>query len=502
MNTDEQADNVEIDMQVGNAAIKAFNRLPYQPWYALAEYIDNATQSLSDNGHKMQQESVEVSIVFDAKQRTISIVDNAFGMGPEVLKRALTVGKPPVDPSGRSRYGMGMKTASCWFGNEWTIATKQFGLDAEYEFTIDVNAFADGAAGSTKLVTRPKSKEDHWTRIELKKVTRQLSPGRIKEISGNLASIFRKDIMSGRLCLKIDGTEVTYTGYEMDSFAKRSTGGYYYQAFDHVVDGIHINGWIACFNEGTGSQKKTGIAIFQNDRCIMGGPDAWRPDNMFGEARGGTVNQRLVGELNLDDHKIEISHTKDAVLWQGTQQEDIEEYLKEVAVGADILKMARQTYSRSSNDTVKRDAGVSAFKDWSTSADLAGRIGIVPVPTPESANTRTEFVIEATREADPDFTVSIPGIDRKIFVKIMKLGANDPYYAYEITQEGDLITVINESHPGYQTAEQSENPLFTYFVHCALDSWAEWKCQLLRGEISPASVREIKDDILKYRPGI
>ena len=491
-----------IDMQVGNAAIKAFNRLPYQPWYALAEFIDNATQSLIDNGEKMQQDSVEVSIVFDASQRTISIVDDAFGMDSDDLTRALTVGQPPLDPSGRSRYGMGMKTASCWFGDQWMISTKKFGSDLEYEFTIDVNAFAAGEDGSTNLVTRTKPSADHWTRIELRKVNRQLSPGRIKEISGNLSSIFRKDITSGRLRLKIDGSEVSYAGYEMDSFAKRSTGGYYYQAFDHIVDGIHINGWIACFDEGVASQKKTGIAIFQNDRCIMGGPDAWRPENMFGEARGGTVNQRLVGELNLDDHQIEISHTKDAVLWKGNQEEDIEDYLKEVAVGSDILKMARQKYSKGSTDTVKRDAGVAAFKDWSTSADLAGRIGIVPVPTPESANTRTEFVIEATREADPDFTVSIPGIDRKIFVKIMKLGPNDPYYAYEITQTGDLITVINESHPGYQTAEQSENPLFTYFVHCALDSWAEWKCQLLRGEISPASVREIKDDILKYRPGI
>ena len=491
-----------IDMQVGNAAIAAFKRLPYQPWYALAEFIDNATQSYADHRSELSQDSVEVSIVFDAHNRTISIVDNAFGMGEVELERALTVGKPPADPSGRSRYGMGMKTASCWFGDKWMISTKKKGEDREYEFHIDVNSFALGEIDSTNLIVRPKPVGDHWTRIELSEVSRQISPTRIKDISNNLASIFRKDIVSGRLKLIIDGSPVAYSGYEMDSFAKRSAGGYYYQAFDHVVNGVRINGWIACFDEAKGGQEKTGIAVFQNDRCIMGGPDAWRPTNMFGKARGGTVNQRLVGEINLDDHQIEISHTKDQVLWQGTQQEDIEEYLLKLASDSDILRMARQSYSKDAADSVKRDAGVAAFRDWSTSADLAGRIGVVPVPTPESAATRSDFVIEATRDADPDFTVSIPGIERKIYVKIMKLGSNDPYYAYEITESGDLVTVINESHPGYQTAEQSENPLFTYFVHCALDSWAEWKCQLLRGEISPASVREIKDDILKYRPGI
>ena len=118
------------------------------------------------------------------------------------------------------------------------------------------------------------------------------------------------------------------------------------------------------------------------------------------------------------------------------------------------------------------------------------------------AETRSQFVIEGTKDKEPDFVISIPGIDRKIFVKILKLSPNDPYYAYEITDDGDLVTVINESHAGYLSAEQNENPLFVYFVHCALDSWAEWKCQLLRGEIEPASVREIKDNILKYEPKI
>ena len=123
---------MSIDMQVGNAAIKAFKRLPYQPWYALAEYIDNATQSFKDHNSELDNDCVTVSIVFDASQRTISIVDDAFGMGEKELEHALTVGKPPVDPSGRSRYGMGMKTASCWFGDEWSISTKKVGEEKEY----------------------------------------------------------------------------------------------------------------------------------------------------------------------------------------------------------------------------------------------------------------------------------------------------------------------------------------------------------------------------------
>jgi Histidine kinase-, DNA gyrase B-, and HSP90-like ATPase len=491
-----------IDLKMGNSAIRAFKRLPYQPWYALAEYIDNSTQSYFDHVGELGTKCVNVSIVFDSSARTISIVDDAFGMSEDDLDRALTVGMPPPNPAGRSRYGMGMKTASCWFADEWSVSSKQLGCESEFEFSVKVDEFADGADNSTTLVVREKPESDHWTRISLRKVNRQMSPARIREIKVNLASIFRKDLESGTLVLKVDHDPLTFDEPTDDSFLPRSTGGFYFQAFDETVGGVHISGWIGCFAQGKGGQGEAGISVFQNGRCIMGASDAWRPVSLFGSKRGGVVNQKLVGELNVDDHQIQVSHTKDQILWQGEQQDEIEEYLFKLASNTDILKVAKQTFSKEDSDSVKRDTAVAAFKDWSTSSDLAGRIGIVPVPTPEVGETRSQFVIEGTKDKEPDIVVSIPGIDRKIFIKILKLSPNDPYYAYEITDDGDLITVINESHAGYLSAEQNENPLFVYFVHCALDSWAEWKCQLLRGEIEPASVREIKDNILKYEPKI
>jgi hypothetical protein len=495
--------DMSLQLSLGNAAIRAFRRLPYQPWYALAEFIDNSTQSFFDHRSELENDFVELSIVFDPGNREISIVDNAFGMSEEDMKRALEIGNPSSNPMGRSRYGMGMKTASCWFGDRWVIQSKQKGSPYEIEFSVDVEKFADGDPTATSTQVRNKDVDMHYTRIILSDVSRQMHPSRVKEIARNLTSIFRKDIAGGILRLSIDNDPVEYTGYQSTSFLERSSdGGRYLKEFNEVVGGIRISGWIGCFAPGKGGQSEAGISVFQNNRCIMGASDAWRPSSLYGQARGGVVNQKLVGEINLDDPSIQISHTKDQVLWQGTQQDDIEDFLKRIASDTDILRVARQTYRDTDSDQVKRDAGLSAFQEWSVSPGLINQLSIQDVPLPEYARTRTEFVLEATREVEPDFEVSIPGIEKKIMIKVQDLSPNDAYCSYEITSNNDLVTVINSAHPGYATASRSENPLFTYFVHCAIDTWAEWKCQLLRGEIFPESVREIKNDILRHSPDI
>ena len=38
-------DNKNINLRIGNAAILAYRRLPYRPWYAIAEFVDNSTDA-------------------------------------------------------------------------------------------------------------------------------------------------------------------------------------------------------------------------------------------------------------------------------------------------------------------------------------------------------------------------------------------------------------------------------------------------------------------------
>ena len=68
-----------INLQIGLNAITSYKRLAYTPWHAIAEFVDNSTQSYFDNrqkldaAHKSENEpGLVVSVTYDRNQ------DNGF----------------------------------------------------------------------------------------------------------------------------------------------------------------------------------------------------------------------------------------------------------------------------------------------------------------------------------------------------------------------------------------------------------------------------------------
>jgi len=494
---------MSFELKIGNSAINAFKRLPYTPAYALAEFIDNSTQSFIQNRNRLDESHVHVSIVFDRNERSITIRDTAFGMSSEDLSRALTVGIPPQDPSGRSRYGMGMKTAACWFGSKWSITSKQKGSPTEFEYRVDVDKFSKSEDNASTYLEREKPAELHYTIIKIEDVSRQISGKKINDWRRYLGSIYRKDIEAGRLVLELEHEAAVSPGQsEEDFYLSEVTGKRYKVEFDEVVPGcnVHISGWIGCFARG--KRELAGISVFQNDRCIMGGEDSWRPSEIFASGAGSTLNQRLVGEVNLDDSKIVVSHTKDAILWSDEQEESIANFIKNLAIEHDIIRIATRRWGQDDSEIQKRETAIAEFRELALNSDFIDKIAIVQAPNKDYTDNRNRYAMDVTRQMEPDFEINIARIDKKIYVKLLELSPNDPYYAYEVTSEGDLITLINTQHPGYVNALNSANPGSVYFLQCALDSFAEWRCRLLINELVPESIKEIKDQILKYHAEI
>ncbi len=104
----------QLEFHIDASAVLNYKRLDYSFWYALAEYVDNSTQSYVNNKEaldsqfKKDNESLEVKIIYDNKQNTLTIRDNAMGMNFEELTYALQMGKPPKINNGRSEFGMGL----------------------------------------------------------------------------------------------------------------------------------------------------------------------------------------------------------------------------------------------------------------------------------------------------------------------------------------------------------------------------------------------------------
>ena len=138
--------HISIDIRPAPSVYATYRRLSYKSWYAIAEFVDNSTQSYYDHRQELREKyrldgeigHLQVEVSYDSEKNTLTITDNAYGMEVEELTRAVVLDSPPPVRTGRCEYGMGLKTAACWFGTTWTIVTSKLGSDRQYGARVHV----------------------------------------------------------------------------------------------------------------------------------------------------------------------------------------------------------------------------------------------------------------------------------------------------------------------------------------------------------------------------
>ena len=235
---------MNIQLQIGLNAIASYRRLSYTPWHAIAEFVDNSTQSYINNRPVLDaafvgsQDHLDIGIVYDRVKGALSVADNAMGMDEADLERALRIAFPPDDPNGRSKYGLGMKTAAGWMGDTWTIRTTKLGIEKEFVVVVDVRKVARGDA-IIAVEERKAPTEKHHTLIEITDLARTFQTRTISKIKKHLQSMYRKDFDDLGLTLRWQGTELTWGGFE-GRLLKNLAGQEYRRDFDFEVDGKRV----------------------------------------------------------------------------------------------------------------------------------------------------------------------------------------------------------------------------------------------------------------------
>ena len=121
-------ETVNIRPSVGYLSI--LQAINYRAWYAIAEFVDNSLQSYLHNKTKLKKlhgNNFKLKIAIYVTPTKIKIVDNAAGIGEEDYQRAFRAAARPENRQGLSEFGMGMKTAACWFSKNWVVQTKPLG---------------------------------------------------------------------------------------------------------------------------------------------------------------------------------------------------------------------------------------------------------------------------------------------------------------------------------------------------------------------------------------
>lgn len=334
-----QLSAIEIRPEV--TMLSVLRHLNYKPWFAMAEFVDNAIQSLTANNDQLQvlhggKFQLKVDIKIDTSGPGIIVIsDNAAGISEVDFPRAFRAAQVPEDRSGLSEFGMGMKSAACWFAEQWSVRTKAIGESMERTIYFDVRNIVENKIESLNTEVRKVDPLSHYTVVTLRGLHHMPQGRTVGKIRDHLASIYRMFLRDGRLSLHLNGSPLSYKLPNILTAVPYTSPGVQAQGNDVMpvewrkdIDldfggNQRITGFAAL--REVGSTPLAGFALFRRDRLIEGSLDeSYRPSYVFKQTNSYPY-QRLFGELHVEG--FEVSHTKDGFRWE--EYEDIFlEYLK------------------------------------------------------------------------------------------------------------------------------------------------------------------------------
>jgi Histidine kinase-, DNA gyrase B-, and HSP90-like ATPase len=329
--TTQNESNETVDIRPGVSVLSVLRHLNYQAWFALAEFVDNALQSYLQNREALialspRNSVLHISIVVDADSGgMITIRDDAAGIHPQDFPRAFRTAEVPPDRSGLSEFGMGMKSAACWFATKWSVRTSALGDPYERQIHFDIKHIVQDSI--EELIVRKKDSVEntHFTEVRLESLHTTPQGRTISKIKEHLASIYRFFIRDGLLELKYNGEILTYKNPKILSAPHYRTLNLesidWYKKIDFDFGmGQRVTGFAAILEKG--STSGAGFALFRRNRLIQGsGEDTYRPAAIFG-GQNSFRRQRIFGELDLEG--FEVSHTKDGFQWAELEDEFLE----------------------------------------------------------------------------------------------------------------------------------------------------------------------------------
>ena len=493
---------MNLSLEIGLDALNSYRRLAYTPWHALAEFVDNATQSYFDNrddldnAFKREEESLTVSIVYDTDDQGsyLRISDNAMGMSYRELKRALHIGKPPLNPSGRSKYGMGLKTAATWLGDIWTVRTKQLGDTREHTVTVNIQDVINQQENSLPYdYTEGRPTDQHYTIIEIKKLNREFRGRTLGKIRDYMRSMYREDFRKAQLILIWRGDTLEWQ--ERDMLVDRE-GNIYRKEFNFEVNEKPIHRWVGILAKG--SRANAGFSILHCNRVVRGWPDAWRPASLYGQIQGSNnlVNQRLVGEIHLD--QFDVSHTKDDILWLGDQEENVENELERHC--GDYKDLA-QKYRKQGDDErgpldAEVDVAVDEFRRELLSPEMIDKIEIHDVPPVEAIHEVLQTLTRTAEARNSEvLNVKIGKLRARIYLA-PEMSVNDPYVVADSAEASGVLILVNMAHPHWKQLKGSDGVL-NYLRHCTYDAIAEWQARHQAARLDTDTIKILKDRLLR-----
>lgn len=327
----------KINIRPTTGVYATYKNIKYDPWTAIAEFVDNSTQSYYDNALKLKGlkywKGLNVDIVCEKNAidgDKIIIRDNAYGMSFNDFQRAIILDSPPKKFS-RSEFGMGLKTAACWFGTKWSVESTELGSGVKYYAAVDVDALHKYKAEEIEVQEIECNPKEHGTTITIWNLNRTIKGRQVGKTKDQLRGMYRTDLRTGDITISYNGENLYYEEpkiltEELPDGTKKVWKEEVCFSIPFKEEELTVNGFIAL--RETASTSAAGFALLRRGRVIIGGyENAYRPEEVF-EKSNSFVYQRLFGELNMDNWPV--TQTKDAFDWYSGLEDLLIEKLNEV----------------------------------------------------------------------------------------------------------------------------------------------------------------------------
>ncbi|MDD4156903.1 MAG: ATP-binding protein [Candidatus Cloacimonetes bacterium] len=359
----------KINIRPTTGVYSTYKRLSYQPWTAIAEFVDNSTQSFYDNKERLFQTKyykkliIEIEYIEDEiNGDSLVIKDNAYGMEWDDFERAVILDRPPRNTNGRNEFGMGLKTAACWFGNWWSVESTQLNSPRKYYAEMDIDILEKYKNEEIEVIEEPESPKQHYTIITIKKLNKKIKGARTKaKVKELLSSLYRVDLRSGLIEITVtyNGNSSKLSFVEPQVYEESFSDGTikrWKQPVNFFIEAdgnrFNVNGFIAI--RSPGSLRDAGFTLIRRGRVIIGGPECnYRPHELFGDINSFPY-QRLYGELHMDNWKV--TQAKDDFDWHNSGLEEtfiskLLEFTKEYKTKAEQIRVREKVVT---NDIIKK----------------------------------------------------------------------------------------------------------------------------------------------------
>ncbi len=499
-----------VNIRPGTGILSTLRHLNYKQWFALAEFVDNSLQSFLNNRDRLIQAGGKAQVVVSIEAQAslpgrISIRDNAAGIATSDYARAFRPAEIPADAAGLSEFGMGMKSAACWFAPRWHVKSSAVGEPFERVVRFDIASIV--AHGTEELIIHsiPYPPGQHFTEVVLEEPFVPITGRMLGRVREHLADIYRCYLRDGSLVLRVNGQALTYEEPIV------LTAPYYRDVTGEPISwrksvnldlggGQRATGFAALRQDGKGA--RAGFALFRRNRLIQGsGDEGWKHPEVFGSPNSYR-HQRLFGELHLDG--FEVSHTKDGFRW-----DDEAAFAQLLADELDseptpLLKQGEGHRQKAARPVLQRSAALAVT---GTREDMRENLESAMPPAAEQAAapdpTSNEVTQSETPLADAELTFDFWGSSWLVSVKVLGDEAQGEWLEVgdaELLpgQNGRKIQIrISGAHPFMARFAHREPEVMQALVRVAASLGIAEALLRSMGVANPAAIRRTANELLR-----